>query len=200
MLGQGQTQGRVPIHDILRRPGAIGVGALENLEGEVTIFEGHSWLSIGTPKAFESSDRQAALLAVAYLPQWIEIVCTTEIGAKEFDTVIRARAEDVGIDTEKPFPFSIEGRLTVEAHVVRGACPHAGATKEAGVPERISFSTSNAAGTLVGFYADHSEGSLTHHGSKTHVHVLLFDDTPRSGHVDSVSVAPGSIIRLPKTQ
>lgn len=202
VLGQGQSQGRVEIKDALRRPNAVGLGALEGLQGEVTVLDGHSWVSVGAPESpgacAESPDHQAALLAIAHVPMWVESPLASEIGPQEFDSVIRERAIAAGVDTERPFPFMINGRLSVEAHVVSGSCPHAGASSGAAEPKRISFTTSEESGTLVGFYAEHGEGSLTHHGSNTHVHVVLLNSDPRCGHVDSVTVAAGSIIQFPR--
>jgi alpha-acetolactate decarboxylase len=200
VLGEGKTQGRVALADALHWPGATGVGALESLEGEVTIFDGHAWVAMGSPDALTEKDRMAAFLTVAYVPSWRSIPIEAPIRFADFDQIIAEQARQAGLDTARPIPFRIRGRLSVSAHVVQGKCPHAQDETDSASPHRIAFQENDAEGIIVGFYADNSEGVLTHHGTKTHAHVLFFDGHPRTGHVDSVTVAPGSIIQFPKTR
>ena len=197
VLGEGHTQGRVQLRDAVRDSESIGVGALADLRGEVTILDGHSWIARGEPSAIESVNEQATLLAVAHVPRWTQTSIASELSSDQLDSFIRQTARSEGIDTDNPFPFVIEGRLDVVAHVASGACPHAGNASQPAHVERPPFQFTNEVGWLVGFYAERGEGSLTHHGSRTHVHVLLKGDQPRTGHVDSVTVAAGAVIRLP---
>jgi acetolactate decarboxylase len=197
VLGEGQTQGRVSLAEVGLRPGAIGVGALEGLSGEITIVDGHAWIAKETSDSVESFDQRAALLAVAHVPLWEDHPLEAAIAASEFDSTIRETARAAGLDVDHPFPFIIEGRLTVAAHVVHGGCPHSGGSAGADQPERFRFETRDESGLLVGFYADNTQGSLTHHGSRTHVHILIPGNKPQSGHVDSAEVAPCSVLRLP---
>lgn len=53
-----------------------------------------------------------------------------------------------------------------------------------------------ATGVLVGFYSSQHHGIFTHHGSDTHVHVVLAEENA-SGHVDGVTVGRGARLRLP---
>jgi hypothetical protein len=95
-------------------------------------------------------------------------------------------------------PFVVEGALhELELHVLNGACPFRAAQgNDAGrAPLRRSFD--RASGTLVGFVTDEPPGVLTHHGSRTHVHVLVESPERISAHVDRVTVAAGSVIRVP---
>ncbi len=200
VLGEGKSQGRVALTDALRRPGATGVGALADLEGEIRLYDGHAWVAIGSPDAQTRSDRMAAFLTVAYVPSWTTITVEAPISAADFDVVVAEQARLTGLDTAKPIPFRIRGRLTVSAHVVQGKCPHASSETDSASPRRITFEEKDAEGILIGFYAENAEGTLTHHGSKTHAHVLFFDGRPRTGHVDSVSVSPGSTIQFHKAR
>jgi acetolactate decarboxylase len=172
------------------------VGALEGLAGEVTIYQGKTWISKDDPKAVEATDESATLLFAAHVTDWNEMHNESAIEADQLERVIRNAARQSGLDSGKPFPFVIEGRLTVEAHVIRGACPHGGASSDP--PPPITFSLKDEPGTLVGIFAENSEGILTHHGTKIHAHVLTKEQPHRSGHVDSASVAASSILRLPK--
>ncbi len=197
VLGEGHTQGRVRLDDAVHDADAIGVGALANLQGEVTIMDGHAWIARGSPATVESVNDQATLLAMAHVPQWTRTLIETEMTGDQLDAFIRETARSKRIEIDKPFPFIVEGRLNVVAHVVSGACPHANNSPQPAQVERPPFQIKNEVGWLVGFYAENGQGSLTHHGSRTHIHVLMQGDQPRTGHVDSATVAAGAVIRLP---
>ena len=53
-------------------------------------------------------------------------------------------------------------------------------------------------GTLVGFWARDGAGTITHHGTRVHAHVLVRSDTPYTAHVDTVRVGAGSVLRIPR--
>ena len=92
-------------------------------------------------------------------------------------------------------PFVIDGEFVrLEAHVVRGGCPHAPAGKKVEPWRETRTSTK---GRLVGFRTDRPAGEMTHHGTRIHVHLLL-EDSPLVAHVDDVVVKSGSVIRLPR--
>ena len=118
---------------------------------------------------------------------------------------IEGKAKGMGIDTSAPFPFVIVGNLhDVEMHVIRGACPVRSKRNEIKLQKyHQPFETTfpSITGTLVGIYAKNAAGNLTHPDKSTHTHVVFkfVDDGPElTGHVDSVAVAEGAVLRLPK--
>ncbi len=201
VLKAGRTEARVDIRKVAEPNGAVGIGALEGLRGEVTFVDGRVWLAAhakGSKGELPASVHDSAtLLTVAYVPNWVRISISEEVLPHDFDGFLREAARKAGVDIRRPFPFVVEGRMSVEAHVIRGQCAHAGAgaTEPAIPPDR--FSRAHAQATLVGFYAGGAEGALTHHGSATHVHVVIHGEPPLSGHVDSVTIVAGAVLRLP---
>ena len=103
-----------------------------------------------------------------------------------------------GLDVTRPFPFVVEGRFaSLDAHVVNGMCPMRAEPTSEHAPARIHLEM--AEGKLVGIHAQGQGGVLTHHGTTTHVHVLIPGTRPRMGHVDGVDLAAGATLLLPAT-
>lgn len=204
VLHEGHTEARVALSDIIAKPHAFGVGAVEGLHGEIFIDDGRCW--VGQVVADHSvqvrddaESLRATFLAVAYVPAWSESVVTDEIASSELEAYIRDAAHHAGIDTAHPFPFVIEGEFrNLSAHVINGYCPmnpnpDAGATENP--PVRLDGVTRS--GKLIGIYAENSAGELTHHGSSIHVHVFTESSPSTVAHVEGVALAPGAKLRLP---
>jgi len=62
-------------------------------------------------------------------------------------------------------------------------------------PVRVSYA--NADGRLVGIFATNGGGTFSHRGMTTHVHVVLDEPKPLTGHVERVSVRRGASVFLP---
>ncbi len=200
VLRNGNTQARVRLVDVTAEPGAIAVGALAGLGGEVTIVNGDVWVARSTGDDADvsgpdgKSGDQATLLAVAHVNEWISVPLGE--GGGSFGERIGRAAAGAGVDTSKPFPFIVEGDITVlEAHVIAGSCPIANPDGEQ--PWRFEVS-SPTRGQLVGFYAEDSEGVMTHHGDPTHTHVVMDRNGQTvTAHADRADVAAGAVLHLP---
>jgi alpha-acetolactate decarboxylase len=209
VLGQGRHEGRVRLGDLTKTAHCYAVGALAGLAGEITIIDGQFVVSrvdrAGQPTtdSEEPGEHEATMLVAAYVPSWTERRIERDVPAEELESFVRAAAQEAGIDTAKPFPFLIEGELIgLEAHVINGACPMRArrfglSIAPAQRPYHGSFVKTS--GRLVGIYAQNAEHRLTHHGTKTHTHVLLIDDNGQAftAHVERTGVRAGSVLRLP---
>jgi len=134
------------------------------------------------------------------VPRWIEVAVEDAVPAGGLEEFIHARAAEAGVPTERPFPFRVEGGLlALDFHVINTACPWNPARSSDTASEPFFASLAAARGKLVGFFASNGEGTLTHHGSRLHTHVLIEDEEPRSGHVDKVGLAAGAKLYLPAT-
>ena len=76
-IGEQKSEGRVAIAKLLSRPHFYGVGALENLLGEITIFDSHGIVSKvdsfgNVVPMSEEQFAQATMLAGAYVENWTE--------------------------------------------------------------------------------------------------------------------------------
>lgn len=209
VLAEGQHQGRIKLGELIQKPHCHAVGALAGLSGEVTIVDGRIVASrvaeTGLPLAPPKPPEQAAtMIAAAYVPTWREQKIDRDIAPDEFEQFLRKSAADAGLNPARPFPFTIEGALTaLEMHVINGACPIRAKTLGEKLPKSqqpYRGSVKQVKAQLVGFHAEDSVGDLTCHGAAAHTHVVLQTEDGRSytGHVESVGIKAGSVLRLPK--
>ncbi|QOJ15221.1 MAG: acetolactate decarboxylase [Planctomycetia bacterium] len=203
VMREGQTEGRVRLSEVVRRSHAYGVGAVEGLDGEILIDDGRCWVARGRSSASldvipDATTTNATLLIVAYVPEWTTISIDRALPAESLDRFVRDAAERAGLETAQPFPFVIEGEFRdVAAHVVNGHCPLDGSPETADA-EPFRVNEKAIRGTLIGFYARDSAGRLTHHGTESHIHLLNRSPQVLVAHVETVGVAQGAVLRLPK--
>jgi acetolactate decarboxylase len=202
MMHEGKTEPNVKLSDIASKD-LYALGALSELRGEVTVLGGSVWL--GYPEGdqvrvvnTESSDEQATLLVSANVNQWRELTTSKPIAAPNLDAEIESLAKSAGIDVEEPFPVLIDGEFTeVQWHVIDGTKVTAGpSTHEQHRKMGAQGAAKDLRAMLLGFFSKKHMGVFTHHGENTHFH--LVDPVGKAtGHVDSVSIAPGARVRVP---
>ena len=203
-LRDGEVQGRVALADVARR-GVYAVGALENLDGEVTIADGEVWISVGgaehpiTTRA-RTTDARATLLFAAEVEEWNEIAVEEPVAPSELDAFLAERARAVGLDPARPFPFVVEGGLfQLDMHVIAGECPkRARMLGEEVTSPPYELHVDRLDGRLVGIYAEDSAVIVSHGNSNSHVHALLERPGPLTGHAEAVGLAAGSLLKLPR--
>jgi acetolactate decarboxylase len=188
-LMHGGDPGGVVALDDVAKPGAVAVGALAGLRGEVTILDGavHTSSVVGGEIA-PGTERDAALLVIAHVGAWREVRIGADVAASELDAGIEAALRGAGVDASRPVPFVLEGDFPVLAwHVVDGPHTH-------GAPSGIVRDTPGPA-VVVGFYSSAHEGVFTHMGQRTHLHVIVGGTT---GHVDDLAIKAGTELRVPR--
>lgn len=206
VMRDGHTEARTSIADHAAIPHAYAVGAVQGLDGEITVVDGEAWVSrvrdgavVTTGPGIVPQDR-ATLLAVAHVPEWRDIRLVPGQGADIEGTIARA-ARDQGLDLSRPFPFLIEGTaVSGDIHVINGFCPRSGKeTTPGNEPWRLRLSAPTRV-IIVGFFASDSEGVMTHHGTAMHAHALLDAKGRRiTGHVDEIAFDDGAVLRLPRS-
>ncbi len=203
-LKAGRTGPHVQLADVPSGPNVIGIGSLSGLRGEIAIVRGAPWLSYALPNGgvrigrFGVGDEAATFLAVADVPAW---QAQTLEAAVEFDALpaeLERRAARAGLDIGEPIPLLVEGTFSsLELNVVNGpALGDRTPTDQRLAEVAIRSELPDATGTLVGFLASRGGERLIHPGKRIHLHAVL-PATAHVGHVDSVVVGAGSVVRLP---
>jgi len=201
VLRDGEDQARVTLAEVARDD-VYALGALAELAGEVTIVDGEVWITRGDPEVPATArgpagDAAAALLFACDVRAWRAFPVEHEVAPDELDAFVERSALRAGLDTTRPFPFQVEGRLTdLALHVVAGECPLRARARGAST-RAFELARAQLDGRLLGIYAPDSAGVVCHHGSRTHVHALLEHPSPLTGHVERCGLAGGSILRLP---
>ncbi len=201
-LQMGNTQAQVTFEEVQSKQHAYAVGALPNLDGEITIFNGTIYTATtqdGNTATTELADETfdaATLLTATHVEEWV----TTDLPSNHpIEEAIELMAIIMGIDTETPFPFLISGTTkNYHLHVINGYCPVTNPDLNSQFqPWRLDSSNSEDI-TVVGFYAKNQEGVMTHHGSNVHIHgIMEINGVLTSGHLDSVELNDGAILFLP---
>lgn len=212
VIGQQKHHGRVLLNEAVERPHLFAVGALAELSGEFTVYDGEVFATkVDSPgkivAADSARDLQATLLVGCHVPDWIEHTIGTDINNDELETYIEEAAGEYGIDTALPFPFVIVGELhELEFHVINGSCPVHSKRNGVELAEDIKpyhNRYESIQGTTVGIFANNASGEITHPGSSTHTHVIFQDDKSENkvtGHIEKFGVAKGAVLRLPRLQ
>lgn len=215
MLHEGDTAGRVDIASVVT-PATHGVGAMEELAGEILISDGEARISKGadgrtlnstilvTSRAAVPGDR-AAFLVTAEVPRWRSIEIDRRLDEKGLEELVRRQLEGTAYARAKVIPLRVEGHFAWEGHVIAGICPHsaplvaAGAADAGPAPPVEVRATAHSPTTLVGFLSDLPPGEIAHRGTQLHVHALhgWYDDGGQVAHVDSFEIEPGAVLSIP---
>ena len=204
MFHEGQIGPNVVLDTLLPASDLYALGALANLAGEVTVLGGTAFLSYPDTaettrtETVQSTSAAATLLVSTRVPAWRSVRTEAPIRFDELDAAIATLAAAAGMNTEKRFPFLIDGVLEdLRWHVIDGSRLAAGATSHedhltAGVQGRLNRGST----TLLGFYSQNDQGVFTHMGSRTHIHCVA-NEPVVTGHVDHVVIPAGTTVKFP---
>lgn len=200
VLRDGQVQGRVRLAELVGRSGGIGVGALKDLSGEVTIVGDQVWITVGetgTTRAVDAhTDYQAAFLVHSRVPKWRRVSLTQGMTLKDLESVLSEQLKGSEWQGLKTVPFIVNGQFDeIDSHVINGGCPFA--ADESLRKEPVRDKRRSQIGKLVGFTTSSPPGTISHHGSSLHVHSLLTEPRPYTGHVDRVIFGEGCWLLIP---
>ena len=205
MMHQGDLSAKASLRDFAGNKGAYGLGALEDLGGEVLIWDGQVMTSIPdgsggmkVEKGAVAEARSATLLVSTVLERWQEVELTASIAFKDLDAEIERLAREAGIDTDKPFPFRLEGKMDeLQWHVIDGSkIPEGAQGHEAHIATAVRGDLNGQAAQILGFFSKHHHAVFTHHDTNTHAHVLA-QEPEVVGHVDFLRVPSGTTLYLP---
>ena len=207
IMHQGEWQRRVDLAPMANQAGLYGLGAIEGLDGEVTIWDGELWVSRPDGSGgFEttknsSDDLGATLLVTSTVDGWSDIPIEGSLSWTEIDAFVEAQASAAGLDTSHPFPFLLEvspGRL--DWHVIDGSrIPSDSHGHEAHVSTAVRGELSNRPVEILGFFSKNHRGVFTHHISDTHLHVVDRAEEV-TGHVDHLDIANVGLLRIPASR
>lgn len=198
--------GKIELQPLTGLPHLYAVGPLENLQGEVTIWDGKPLISKvidGQVKVDNNLAGKACFLVYGQAQSWNASLLTPAsssslVTAAEVDQIVKDAATKFGINTNKPFPFLIEGvAKTARYHVMNrteSTPPTPGS--EAHEKAKVRFTLQDTPVSLLGFYSEHHQAIFTHHSSFVHLHVTT-KDNKIAGHLEAIELEPGARLLLP---
>ncbi|MBT3478128.1 MAG: hypothetical protein HOA15_05360 [Candidatus Marinimicrobia bacterium] len=198
----GARDGVIALTEVLSEDHIYGLGSMENLDGEILIIDSH--LLINRAKAGESptyqtmakNETKALLLVSTTVKSWKSISVDSGSNYNSIDALIKHEAEKAGINTEKPFPFIIEGKFNqLEWHIISPQ------DKDGSHDDHLAKSwkrkDSNIEGKILGFYSEEHQTIFTHHSRFSHMHIW-YEAENLSGHIDDLLISDNWILSVPK--
>lgn len=198
----GNLTATVTLDSLESKPNLYAIGAVENLKGELQIFDGEPFNSKVQDNAVivdSSFDQKAALLVYTQVSNWMDIEVPSGLRDKmELEEFIQKAAVEHGISTEKPFPFLIEGTVgSLSWHVIdwpKGDMEH---THQKHKNSGLNGQVMDRKVTILGFFSLHHKAVFTHHTTNVHMHFKTGDGL-LSGHLDDLQLGDNMILKLPK--
>ena len=197
--------GKIDLPPLVGLPHLYAVGPLENLQGEVTIWDGKPLISRvldvtkdGQVRVDNNLVGKACFLVYGQAQSWKESKLTSSLTASQVDQVVKDSATEYGINTNKPFPFLIEGVAKTARYHVMNRTESVPPTPGAETHERakVRFTLQDMPVSLLGFYSEHHQAIFTHHSSFVHMHIKAADDKI-AGHLEAIELEPGARLLLP---
>lgn len=205
MMHQGDRSRKAELEPLKGQANLYGLGAMEGLNGEVSIWNGQVWISqpaeegeIQSHQAPTASDG-ATLLVTATVPKWHTRSLPQAIDDSTLESLLLEEAKALGISTEEAFPFTLEGKSQgLQWHVMDGRkIPEDAHGHEAHIKTAIQGTLTETAVQIIGFYSPKHHGVFTHHDANVHAHVIS-TEANITGHVDKLGMSAGAKLSLPK--
>ena len=203
MMHKGDISAKVDLKKFEKTEHFYALGAIENLKGEIQIFDSEPFntIVIDSALAFDKSfDKKATLLVYASVSKWKSINIPDKVTTyDQLESYIQLTAKKNQIKVDEAFPFLIEGTpKSFDWHVINWK----DGDKEHSHKKHISSgphgTINNERVEMLGFYSDSHHAIFTHHTTNMHIHVKTVNNRI-AGHVDGLTLGKGMILKLPDT-
>ena len=189
VMKKGELFGTIHLDTISNKKHLYGIGPIEYLAGEITVFDGKSYVSRvnadSTMTVVESYDVKAPFFVYANVENWSPL----EVPKTVFDLEsLESFLTSLPNSDEKPFAFKMEVEVAeTDVHVVnlpkhiKTVSSH-----EEAHQGQVNYILKDKKANLIGFYSAHHHAVFTHHDTNLHVH-LITEDKKDMGHVESIT-------------
>jgi alpha-acetolactate decarboxylase len=202
-LMSGNLEPVISLDSLSNKKHLYALGAVENLKGEIQIFDGkpsNSFVIDTTLQIKASFNLKAALLVYAEVEAWDITKISTITTKNDLEATIFETAKSNGINIEKPFPFLLEGTIaSLDWHVINwkdNDTIHNHAKHKA---SGLNGTLKNREVQIIGFYSTKHKAVFTHHTTNMHMHFKTGDNAI-AGHIDDLLLDHQLILKLPKQE
>jgi len=198
----GNIAGTISLDSLKNMENVYALGALEDLKGEIQIFNGevvNSSVSDSTVLLSSSLNNNASLLVYTSVKHWEEVEIPSQFTTKdEVEKFVFDTAKEKGIYVENPFPFLLTGRTqSLSWHVINWDVNDKEHTHQKHQLSGLNGIVYDTAVEILGFYSDRHKGVFTHHTTNMHLHFKT-QNIKLAGHVDDLVLGEKMILKLPK--
>ncbi len=200
MTHKGDIAAKANLKDLKKSQNLYALGALENLKGEILILNSKPFISVENNEALSidnTFEHKATLLVYASVKEWESSnIPENIISYEELENHISQKAKELGIDTEKPFPFLLKGKAkSFDWHVINWKDGDTGHSHEKHINSGLNGTATEQEVEILGFYSNKHHAIFTHHSTNMHLHVKTTDNRI-SGHVDGLTLGKGMTLEL----
>lgn len=204
MMHKGDLSAKADLKTFKDTKHLYALGAIENLKGEIQIWNGKSFntMVIDSALVFDKTfNKKAALLVYAVVKKWKTITIPENIITyKELEKFIAKSAQENQINIEEPFPFLIEGTpKSLDWHIINWKDGDTEHSHEKHIKSGLHGTITNKEVDILGFYSDAHHAIFTHHTTNMHMHAKTTDNK-LAGHVDGIILGKGTVLKLPSLE
>lgn len=180
----------------------IGVGPVNQLQGEITAFNGVIYKSTLTKNKEISTSViksiQAPFFVYSNVVEWKKIELEVDLNSMiTLQNLIHDVLQQNNYSLDKAWPFRIHGNFNqLNFHIIMKDLNQTKHSHEIHKASKALFNRSNQKGDLIGFYSEHHEGVFTHKGQYIHVH-YLDNERSETGHLDDIYIKGKIEIYIP---
>ena len=202
IMHENRLESRLDLSVLKGEKNLYGLGALENLKGEILIWDGNSILSSEDRSAIrvkESFEAKAALLVYTKVSEWITIEIPKTVQSQEdFAKFLEDKLQKENLDTNRPMPFLLKGKAKkIKWHVINWPENDHKHTHRKHKLAGLNGTLLNVSVNILGFFSKAHKGVFTHHSSDMHMHVQT-QNGDISAHLDELEFSEGMELFLPK--
>src|ERR1700722_95879 len=197
MMG-GEFGAQVRLDTVMAKHPTMGVGALSEARGEITIYDGKLIVSYGkADTAADGPAESAALLAIASVGGWQSVPVEKDVPPREVQSFIAVAAKTHGIDPEISFPFEVRGGIGPYVMHVNAAPTNGEHGMDLPMAVTIQDKGDRLDSLVAGLHASLDlMGIATHGGQRTHAHWVSLD-MAKTAHLDRWGLRAGAFLLFP---
>jgi acetolactate decarboxylase len=201
MMHKGEISANADLKDFKNTEHFYALGAIENLKGEIQIFDSKPFNTFVVDSALTfdySFNKKAALLVYTSVSKWKSVsIPDSVVSYAQFETFIAQAAMNNQISIEEPFPFLLEGTpKSFDWHVINWKEGDTEHSHEKHKKSGLHGTGDNRQVEMLGFYSDSHHAIFTHHTTNMHIHVKTIDNKI-AGHVDGLTLGEKMVLKLP---
>jgi acetolactate decarboxylase len=188
VMKKGELFGTIHLDTISNKKNLYGIGPIEYLAGEITVFDGKSYVATVNPDSTmtvtQTFDVKAPFFVYANVENWRKIAVPKSV--VDLPT-LEDFLSQLPNTNAKPFAFKIQAEVeSTDIHVVnlpkhiKTVSSHDEAHQG-----QVNYILKDKKAHLIGFYSANHHAVFTHHDTNIHVHLITTDEQDM-GHVESV--------------
>jgi acetolactate decarboxylase len=201
-IRQGDLSAAVLL-DTLPQEHLFAIGPVENLQGEILVWDGKPFKAAMMPDRKQPfvekapANLKAIFLVYANVPAWDTVIIREPVpDMATLEKLVGQYAHQQGIDTSLAFPFLLFGKIAKGlGHIQMLDTTIKKITPTVGDDAKVFLQIEKQRSQFVGFYSHHHQRVFTHHDSFIHIHYRLYTKY-HAGHLDEVAFDAGEPVRL----